>query len=172
MTCLTAGLVTEIAIDLTACSRHGCIREQSAERLGVKMKRIAASVIVGIFVLTTVAIGTAVAHTFVAETNLTIRKAPRGATNPGGKVIVFGRLKSANPACRSNRSVRLMKVRPGPDKVLAGDRTDLEGDYRFVRHPGGDVTVYTRFMGTFNTSYGHSHKCLKDRSRNRVINVL
>jgi hypothetical protein len=68
--------------------------------------------------------------------------------------------------------VRLMKVRPGADKILDVDRTDLEGDYRFVRHPGGDVTVYTRFLGTFNTSYGHSHQCLKDRSRNRFINVL
>jgi hypothetical protein len=136
------------------------------------VKRIAASVIVGIFVLTTVAIGTAVAHTVVADTTLTIRKAPRGATNPGGKVIIFGRLKSARPACRSNKAVRLMKVRPGIDKVLAVDRTDLEGDYRFVRHPGGDVTVYTRFLGTLNTSYGHSHQCLKDRSRNRFINVL
>jgi hypothetical protein len=136
------------------------------------VKRIAASVIVGIFILTTVAIGTAVAHTFVAETTLTIRKAPRGATNPGGKVIIYGRLKSANPSCRSNKLVRLMKVRPGADKILDVDRTDLEGDYRFVRHPGGDVTVYTRFLGTFNTSYGHSHQCLKDRSRNRFINVL
>jgi hypothetical protein len=135
------------------------------------MKRIAASVIVGVFLLTTVAISTAVAHTVVSETTLTIRKAPRGATNPGGKVIIFGRLKSARPACRSNKVVRLMKVRPGADKVLAVDRTDLEGDYRFVRHPGGDVTVYTRFSGTVRTSYGHFHRCLGDRSRNRFINV-
>ena len=136
------------------------------------MKRIAASVMVGIFLLATVAISTAVAHTVVSETTLSIRKAPRGATNPGGKVIIYGRLKSARPSCRSNKVVRLMKVRPGADKVLAADRTDLESDYRFVRHPGGDVTVYTRFSGTVRTSYGHFHRCLGDRSRNRVINVL
>ena len=136
------------------------------------MKRIAASVMVGIFLLATVAIGTAVAHTVVSETTLTIRKAPGGATNPGGKVIIYGRLKSGRSACRSDKAVRLMKVRPGADKVVAVDRTDLEGNYGFVRHPGRDVTLYTRFMGTFNTSYGHTHKCLKDRSRNRVINVL
>jgi hypothetical protein len=135
------------------------------------MKRIAASVIVGVFLITTVVVGTAVAHTVVAETSLTIHKAPRGATNAGLKIVIFGRLRSARPACRSNKLVKLFRVRPGPDRLLATDRTDLEGDYRFVRHPRRDQTDYTRFSGTFNTSYGHSHRCVKSRSLNKFINI-
>ena len=53
--------------------------------LGVKMKRIAASVIVGVFLITTVVVGTAVAHTVVSDTSLTIHKAPQGITNAGGE---------------------------------------------------------------------------------------
>lgn len=135
------------------------------------MKRIAAGVIVGVFLITTVVVGTAVAHTFVADTSLRIHKAPRGVTNAGAKVVIFGRLGSARPSCRSNKVIKLFRVRPGPDRLLARDRTDLEGDYRFVRHPRRDQTVYTRFSGTFNTSYGHSHRCVRSRSINKFINI-
>jgi hypothetical protein len=134
------------------------------------MKRVAASVI-GVFLLTTVVVGSAVAHTFVNETSLSIGKLPRHATNPGATVIIFGRLRSPRPACRSNKVVKLLRVRPGPDIVLARDRTDSDGDYGFIRHPRRDQTVYTRFSGTFSSSYGHSHRCLGDRSRFRFINI-
>jgi hypothetical protein len=135
------------------------------------MKRIAASVVVGVFLLTSVLVGTAGGHTFVSDTSLSRGKVPRGATDPGDRVIIFGRLKSPRPVCRSSKLVRLMRVRPGPDKVLARDWTDAEGDYRFVRHPSRDQTVYTRFSGTFFSNYGHSHRCLGSRSRNRVIRI-
>jgi hypothetical protein len=135
------------------------------------MKRIAASVIDGVFLITTVVVGTAVAHTVVAGTSLTIHKAPRGPTNAGAKIVIFGRLRSARPACRSNKLVKLFRVRPGADRLLARDRTDLEGDYRFVRHPRRDQTVYTRFSGTLNSTYPHSHRCVKSRSINKFINT-
>jgi len=135
------------------------------------MKRVAASVIVGVFLLTTVAVGTAVAHTWVSGTSLTIGKLPTGATDPGAKVIIFGRLTSPRPACRANKVVKLLRVRPGPDRLLARDTTDSEGDYLFVRHPRRDQTVYTRFSGSFSSSYGHSHRCLADRSLTRFINI-
>jgi hypothetical protein len=147
-------------------------REIRRAGLGVKMKRIAASIIVGVFLLTTVAVGVAVAHTVVSATSLTIQKFPRGATNKGAAVIIAGRLKSARAACRANKTVKLMKVRPGPDRLLARDITDSEGEYFFIRHPRRDQTVYTRFSGTLVTSYGHSHECLKSRSRSRFINTV
>jgi hypothetical protein len=136
------------------------------------MKRIAASVIVGVFFLTTVAVAVAVADVIEATTSLTIQKIPRGATNKGAAVVIAGKLKSARATCRANKVVKLMKVRLGPDRLLATDITDSEGEYFFIRHPRADQRVYTRFSGTVFTSYGHSHTCLKDRSRNRFINVL
>jgi len=64
-----------------------------------------------------------------------------------------------------------MRVRPGPDRLLAKDRTDSEGEYIFVRHPRRDQHVYTRFSGFFQTSYGHSHRCLASRSASLFVNV-
>jgi hypothetical protein len=145
--------------------------ESTGSTWEIKMKRIAASVIVGVLLLTTVAVGAAIAHTYVAETALTIHKEPRGATESGAKLFIFGRLKSARPACKSNKLVNLMRVRPGPDKILDRDRTDIDGNYRFVRHTLRDQTVYARFLGTFRSSVGHSHRCLSSRSRIQFINI-
>jgi hypothetical protein len=135
------------------------------------MKRVAAVLVVGLFLLATVVGGSAIAHVFVAETSLSILKLPRHATDPGAPVVILGKLHSPRPACRSNKVVKLMRRRPGPDKVLARDRTDREGEYRFIRHPRRDQTVYTKFSGTFFSSYLHSHRCLRDRSDTRFINV-
>jgi len=136
------------------------------------MKRIGASVVVGVLLLTTVLVGAAIAHTYVAETTLTIHKEPRGVTPAGAKLFIFGRLRSARPACRVNEWVKLMRVRPGPDRAIERDRTDSEGNYRFVLHPLADQTVYAKFFGAFRSpSDGHSHRCLSSRSKNQPINV-
>ena len=135
------------------------------------MKRIATAAAIAAFVLATVLPGTALAHTFVASTSLTIHKVPVGITNPGATVIVYGKLRSPRPLCRNDMVVKLMRVRPGPDRLLAKDRTDSEGEYIFVRHPRRDQHVYTRFSGFFQTSYGHSHRCLASRSASLFINV-
>jgi hypothetical protein len=135
------------------------------------MKRVAASVTVGVFLFTTVVVGAAVAHTYVAETSLSIHKEPLGPTQAGAKVFIFGRLKSPRTACRSNRWVKLMRVVPGPDNAMARDKTDGDGNYRFVRHPLRDQTVYVRFFGSFRSSIGHSHRCLSNRSRIRFIDI-
>jgi hypothetical protein len=145
---------------------------RSAEPVwGNEMKQLLASVVVGVFLLTAVVVDAAVAHTYVAETSLSIHKEPRGITQAGTKVFIFGRLKSARPACRFNEWVKLMKAVPGPDKAIARDKTDGEGNYRFVLQPLRDQTVYARFLGSFNSSVGHSHRCLSSRSRIRWINV-
>jgi hypothetical protein len=113
----------------------------------------------------------AVAHTFFATPSLTIHKAPFGATSPGARVVVHGRIISGRSFCKVNRVVRLFRVRPGPDRLLAADRSDSDGEYVFIRHPRRDQRVYTRIRARSSTSYGHSHNCAADRSRNRFINV-
>jgi hypothetical protein len=113
----------------------------------------------------------AVAHTFFATPSLTIHKAPFGATSPGARVVVHGRIISGRSFCKANRVVRLFRVRPGPNRLLATDRSDSEGEYRFIRHPRRDQRVYTRIRARSSSSYGHSHNCAADRSRNRFINV-
>jgi len=135
------------------------------------MKRVTAGVIAGTLLVTTVLVTTAIAHTYVAETSLTIHKEPRGITEAGAKLFIFGRLRSARPACRVNEWVKLMRVRPGPDRAMERDRTDSEGNYRFVLHPLRDQTVYVKFFGSFRNPSGHSHRCLSSRSQNQFINV-
>jgi hypothetical protein len=111
------------------------------------------------------------AHNFTASPQLRIAKVPEGTTARGATIIVYGRIVSSRAFCRADRRVRLFRVRPGPDRFLASDLTDNEGEYRFVRHPRRDQTVYTRIARRVHTSYGHSHVCRADRSRNLRINV-
>jgi hypothetical protein len=144
---------------------------QEPNRLGVSMKRIALAAAAAALLLATILPDASLAHTFAARTNLTIHKVPVGATDAGATIVVYGRLRSGRATCRSNKVVKLMKVRPGPDRVLGRDRTDSEGEYLFVRKPFSDQTVYTRFSGTLQTSYGHSHRCRHSRSDNLFINV-
>jgi hypothetical protein len=113
----------------------------------------------------------AVADTFFATPSLTIHKAPFGATSPGARVVVHGRIISGRSFCKVNRVVRLFRVRPGPNRLLATDRSDSEGEYVFIRHPRRDQRVYTRIRARSFNTYGHSHNCAADRSRNRFINV-
>jgi hypothetical protein len=115
--------------------------------------------------------GVAAAHVFSASPSLTINKLPRGATAPGAKVIVYGRIVSGRSFCKSGRIVRLYRVRPGPNPLLATDVTDREGEYFFSRRPRRDQTVYTRISRLSVSSYGHLHQCARARSSNLFINV-
>ena len=56
------------------------------------MKPTAVGVAAAFFLLATVLPGTALAHNFVASTNVTIHKVPGGVTNPGATVIVYGKV--------------------------------------------------------------------------------
>jgi hypothetical protein len=136
------------------------------------MKRVATSLIVGVVLVASV-VGTAFAHTYVADTWVTINKDPRGVTNVGAKVFIYGKLHSPRPMCRSWEWVHLMRVVPGspPDRSIDRDRTNSDGNYRFVRSPQNDLTVYVKFFGSFRTRDGHSHRCLSSRSPSQEINV-
>ena len=136
------------------------------------MNRVTAGVIAGTLLITTVLVGTAIAHTYVAETSLTIHKEPRGVTEAGEKIFIFGRLRSARPACRVFEWVKLMRVRPGPDRAMERDRTDSEGNYRFVLHPLSGSRSSTR-----NSSAPSGIRSVTriaaspSRSENQTINV-
>ena len=135
------------------------------------MRRVIVGVVAAMFYLSTALAGTASAHSFVDHPHLTIHKSPAGATAPGDAVVVYGKLKSDHFLCRFNQPVRLWVVRPGNDKFLDSDKTDRQGEYSFTRHPHRDRTFYTRFPGFFESSYGHSHRCVKDRSPDLLIDV-
>ena len=135
------------------------------------MKRVLVGGIAASFLLVSIMIGSAWAHTFTASTSLTIAKAPAHPTAPGHDVFIFGSLNSARHACVAHKVVRLMKKRPGIDRLLARDRTDSEGDYSFLRNPTKDQTWYTRFPGSVVTTYGHSHTCLASRSADVHIKI-
>jgi len=116
-------------------------------------------------------VGVAWAHTFHDSPSITIDRSPSGTVSPGDRVVVFGHVKAPHKLCKTGREVSLFRVQPGADRRLATDTTDAEGEYRFVRHPKGDQTVYVRLPHLLETSYGHSHECDKARSSNLSISV-
>lgn len=111
------------------------------------------------------------AHTFTNRPRLIINKVPGGATDPGDRVVIYGRIVSGRAPCRDGRIVRLFRVVPGPNRLLATDLTDFEGEYLFVRRPRRDQTLYTRISRFVETSYGHSHVCRRARSRDLFVDV-
>jgi hypothetical protein len=129
------------------------------------------------FLLTAVALiafvcaGAASAHVIDARTQLTIDRVPGGKVDPGKRVVVFGKLRSSATVCRPRKLIELRERRPGRDPVLDKDRTDAEGEYRFVLRPKRDLVVYARFAGTLTSSYGHRHRCRGDNSRRIRIDV-
>jgi hypothetical protein len=114
---------------------------------------------------------TATAHSFVASPSLSIGKVPAGATSPGERIVIFGKIRTGRPFCKEDRRVRLFRVRPGADRLLATDRSDSEGEYGFALRPRRDQRVYTRIGRLSRMSYGHSHVCRSARSDNQRINV-
>lgn len=114
---------------------------------------------------------TASAHRFVSSPSLSIHKQPTGTTSPGKKVIVFGKVRSSRGICREDRLVRLFRVRPGPNRLLATFVTNFFGDYRFARHPRRTQKVYTRIPRLHEVSFGHDHLCRAARSRDLRIRV-
>lgn len=109
------------------------------------------------------------AHTVTADTRVKASKLQGGFKKR--RVIIFGQLRSAEPACRVGEVVQLVRKRPRPWKVLATDVTDSEGDYLFARRFWRDVRVFVRHPRSTETSYGHSHTCLRSRSRTLSIDV-
>jgi hypothetical protein len=132
-------------------------------------RKVAASLIAAVLglLLTPLSAG---AHVSTAPTSLSIKKAPGPPIDRGDKVVVFGKVKSADANCRAGKTIHLFRKKRGPDRRLGKDLTDAEGEYRFKLRPRRSMRLYTRFRGSVATSYGHSHTCTASKSKTiRVI---
>gem|GEM_PF-3760363 len=97
--------------------------------------------------------GTAQAHEFNAESNITINK-------QGSRF--FGKVASSRGKCKKNRNVTLVKKkRNGTRRVVGRDTTNRNGNW----------SIRTRKKGRFQAvvsarsrRYGHNHVCRGDRS--------
>ena len=114
-------------------------------------------------------VGYSSAHTVSRATSLSIDKIPSRATHPGDRVLIVGELGPRK--CEDGQTITLKQVRPGVDPVLGTDKTDGDGEYRFRINPNNDMKVYTRFAGSVDSSYGHSHTCEKSKSARVKVNV-
>lgn len=114
-------------------------------------------------------VGYSSAHRVSRATSLSIDKIPSGATHPGDRVLIVGQLGPRK--CEDGQTIKLKQVRPGADHVLGTDKTDRDGEYRFRINPNNDMRVYTRFAGSVDSSYGHSHKCEKSKSARVLVDV-
>jgi hypothetical protein len=115
--------------------------------------------------------GSSQAHDVTAATSLTRFKVPSGSTLAGDKVVVFGRVKSADQVCNAGIEVGLYRAQAGGDRLLATDVTDVEGEYFFDRRPRRDQTLFIRFDGLVQSVTGHSHTCGGSESREVKIRV-
>jgi hypothetical protein len=139
---------------------------RAERRLPVKRLLLAGVAAVGLGVA-----GTAAGHPFTASPSLTISKVPAGATSPGERIVVFGKIRTGRAFCKNDRRVRLFRVRPGADRLIATDRSDAEGEYGFALRPRRDQRVYTRIGRLERHTYAHDHVCRAARSHNLRINV-
>lgn len=109
------------------------------------------------------------AHDITLATSLSRFKVPGGTTERGDKVVILGRLKSADPTCYGGITVGLYRVQATGHRLLARDLTDGQGEYAFERRPRRDQTIYVKFDGFMQTVTGHSHTC--GGSTSREVNV-
>jgi hypothetical protein len=117
-------------------------------------------------------LGRSSAHMFDVAASLGARKIPSGAVERRDRVLIVGRLRSAEPTCRQGKTVKLRWRRAGTGRArtLRTDQTDAEGDYRFKIRPGKTLRVFVRFDGFAEFSSDHHHICSGSRSRTlRII---
>ena len=105
------------------------------------------------------AVPDAIAHTFTADSSISIKATPHSPVQDGTDVVVHGKVKSSRSSCEKHRTVKLFMVRAGNDKLLDHDATDREGEYGFTRTIRKTQTLYTKVVRRLHTSYGHSHDC-------------
>jgi hypothetical protein len=134
------------------------------------MRRFIGAALVALLVGGTILVGGAGAHTFVSQPTVGIDKSPAGPTDRGDRVVIFGKVKGRN-LCTDGRVVRLVRSPSLSNQPVDTDRTDNEGEYRFVLFPRTDGSFYVRLPGLHDTSYGHSHRCRGDRSPSVIVNV-
>lgn len=112
----------------------------------------------------------ALAHVDDERTTVATGRNP-SVVRAGARVVVFGRIRSAEARCVARKVVRIYRALPGRDRLVGGDVTSASGVYTVSLRPRFDMRVYARFAGSFAASYGHQHRCRGDNSRPLLIDV-
>jgi hypothetical protein len=112
----------------------------------------------------------AAAHVSRSQPTINISQNPKGTVGAGDRVVVSGDIRGRT-LCRSGRVVTLFEVRAGADQRLDTDRSDGDGEFRFVLRPDDDMTVYAKIKRLVDRAYNHRHVCRRARSENQGINV-
>ena len=89
------------------------------------------------------------AHTFTGSTSTTIGYA-RGAFR--------GRISSNVASCKIGRTVRLYKVKKGPDRLLGKTKSNRRGKWSIARAKRRG-RYYAKVAGRQAGTYGHNHRC-------------
>lgn len=134
-------------------------------------RRLAAVALAGSLTVA-LAPSSAEAHDLTSTTSLTRFKVPAGKTERGDKIVLFGRLRSADPTCHAGIVVGLYRAERSGHRLLARDATDGEGEYLFPRRPRRNQTIYVKFEGFVQSLPGHSHNCGGSLSRRVNIRVM
>jgi hypothetical protein len=116
----------------------------------------AVGLVIAVVSLLTVGTGIAAAHTFRADSEVTIRY-------NDDRDRFQGRVNSERPSCERNRIVVVFRDNPGQDSPVGSDRTNDNGFWAVEQNnPQGDF--YARVLRRERTSEGHTHICRGDRS--------
>lgn len=111
------------------------------------------------------------AHDMTATTSLSRFKVPGGPTFRGDKIVILGRLKSADATCNAGVTVGLYRLERAGERLLARDLTDAEGEYVFQRRPRHGQMLVVKFEGFTQSVTGHQHACGGSRSRDTSIKL-
>ena len=117
--------------------------------------------VIAIVSLLTIGAGIAAAHSFRADSEVTIRyNADRDRFQ--------GRVISERPRCERNRMVVVFRDTPGRDQRVGADRTNQNG-FWVVDDGFGRGDFYARVRRRERKSADHTHICRADRSETITV---
>jgi hypothetical protein len=127
--------------------------------------RILTMALGGVLLLTTEGLDLAVAHQFDAGSEITLR-ASRRRVRPRRRVVLSGKVNSAQPECFQNREVILFGKRPKKT------RTSNNGSYKFVIRPRRTRSYVTGVVAEIFGAHPHRHACGGDTSNKVKVRVI
>jgi len=114
------------------------------------------AVLAAVLSLLAVGVGVAAAHTFRADSEVTI-------TYNDAKERFQGRVSSDRPRCVKNRLVVVFRDNPGEDAPVGSDTTNDNGFWS-VEEKNARGDFYAKVLRRKQTSAGHTHVCRADLS--------
>jgi hypothetical protein len=116
------------------------------------------------------ALGTASAHEFVDNGQLTIKKNHKNPYDKHEVVVFKGKIQSNREFCQFGRVVSLIK---GKNREIDRDITGHRGRYKvtWTLNSVGVKHFHTRVASKIGGQHPHRHVCLADRSRTMKIVV-